>query len=239
MANRQELGGGTGTANVWGAGLTSAAGLFSSIGAAYSQQAQGYLQQAGYAAQANANLQLAGLRADKEIEYAQLAFDRRKFQNQIDQLNYKVQANSLLDNLRRSNASARARAAAAGLDPGGGSAYAIQRENVRQTYQDVGMVELSALAARVFGMEDATNILRAGYDNAFYAREEALVGTRTALQAGSYASQTAGLLAGATLAEGAIQFARTVPTQGYFGSGQVVRGADPLSVNNGMGYSIE
>ena len=204
--------------NVMGAGLTSLAGVFGSIGAAYAQQAQGYTQQAAYAAQARANLELSGLRADKQIEYAELAFARRKFQTQIDQLNYKVQANSLLNNLRRANASARARAAAAGLDPGGGSAYAVQRENVRQTYQDVGMVELSALAARVFGMEDATNILRAGYDNAFYAREEALVGANTALQAGGYAAQTGGLLAGATLAQGLVQFARTVPTQGYFGS---------------------
>jgi len=194
------------------AGLGSAAGLFGSIAQSYSQQAQGYIQQAGYAAQANANLQLSGLRADKQIEYAELSFARRKFQNQIEQLNYKVQANSLLDNLRRSNASVRARAAANGLDLGGGSAYAIQRENVRQTYQDVGMVELSALAARVFGMDDATNILRAGYDNAFYAREEALVGARTALQAGGYATQTAGLLANATLVQGGLQFARTVPT---------------------------
>jgi hypothetical protein len=218
MAQRQEISPGTGQADVIGAGFTAAAGLFSSLGAAYAQQAQGYTQQAAYAAQARANLQLSGLRADKEIEYAELNFARRKFQTEIDQLNYKVQANSLLDNLRRANASARARAAAGGLDPGGGSAYAIQRENVRQTYQDVGMVELSALVARVFGMEDATNILRAGYDNAFYAREEALVGANTALQAGSYAQQTSGLLAGATLVEGALQFARTVPTQGYFGS---------------------
>ena len=201
------------TGSAIGAGLGAAAGLFGSIASAYSQQAQGYMQQAGYAAQANANLQLSGLRADKQIEYANLSFDRRQFQTRIDQLNYKVQANSLLDNLRRSNASVRARAAAAGLNPAGGSAAAIQRENVRQTYQDVGMVELSALVARVFGMEDATNILRAGYDNAFYAREEALVGANQALRAGGFAEQTGSLLAGATLASGAYEFARTVPTE--------------------------
>lgn len=200
------------TGSAIGAGLGALSGVFGSIASAYSQQAQGYLQQAGYASQANANLQIAGLRADKQIEYADLSFQRRKFQTQIDQLNYKVQANSLLDNLRRSNASARARAGAAGLDPGGGSAAAIQRENVRQTYQDVGMVELSALVARVFGMEDATNILRAGYDNAFYAREEALIGANQALQAGGFAVQTGSLLAGATLASGLTDFARTVPT---------------------------
>lgn len=207
-------GGGFGgaSASIAGAGMAAATGLFGSIAAAYSQQAQGYIQQAGYAAQANANLQLSGLRADKQIEYANLSFDRRQFQTRIDQLNYKVQANSLLDNLRRTNASVRARAGAAGLNPGGGSAAAIQRENVRQTYQDVGMVELSALVARVFGMEDATNILRAGYDNAFYTRQEALMGADQALQAGGYARQAGSLMAGATLGSGIASFARTVPT---------------------------
>ena len=200
-----------------GAGALAAAGLFGSIGSAYAQQAQGYLQQAGYAAQAQANLRLTGLRADKEIEYAELAFARRQYQTQFEQLNYKVQANSLLDTMRRSNASVRARAGAAGLDPGGGAARAIQEQNVRQTYRDVGMVELSALVARVFGMEDATNILRAGYDNAYYARESALVNTDAMLRAGGYAKASGGLLAGATLAAGAVQFAQTVPTSGYFG----------------------
>jgi hypothetical protein len=191
--------------------------LFGSIGSAYAQQAQGFLQQAGYAAQAQANLRLTGLRADKEIEYAELAFSRRQYQTQFEQLNYKVQANSLLDNMRRANASVRARAGAAGLDPGGGAARAIQEQNVQQTYRDVGMIDLSALVARVFGMEDATNILRAGYDNAYYARESALVNTDAMLRAGGYAKSSGSLLAGATLVSGATQFAMNVPTSGYFG----------------------
>jgi hypothetical protein len=203
-------------ANAFSAGTMALSGVFSSIGSAYAQQAQGYLQQAGYAAQAQSNLRLSGLRADKEIEYAELAFARRKFQTNIEQLNYKVQANSLLNNLRRTNASARARSAAAGLNPGGGSALAIQEQNVRQTYQDVGMVDLSALVARVFGMEDATNILRSGYDNAFYTREQAISNTNALLTAGGYAADTGNLLAGATLSQGALSFARTVPTKGYF-----------------------
>ena len=99
---------------------TSAAGLFGSIGAAYASKAEGYLQQAGYAMQARQNLELAGLRADKEIEYADLQFKRKQFQTQIEQINYKIQANSLLDNLRRTNAAVRARAAANGVDIGGG-----------------------------------------------------------------------------------------------------------------------
>ena len=198
-----------------GAGVTAAAGLFSSIGSAYASQAQGYLNQAGYAAQAQENLRLSGLRADKSVEYAQIQYDRRQFQTQIQQLNYQVQANSLLNSLRTTNATARARAAASGLDPGGGSALAIQERNVKATYQDVGMTNLSAMVARVFGMEDATNILRAGYDNAFYTREAAIASTESMLGAGGYATQTGGLLATAKLAEGAIQFARTVPTSGY------------------------
>lgn len=199
-----------------GAGITAAAGLFSSIGSAYASQAQGYLQQAGYAAQAQENLRLSGLRADKSVEYAQIQFDRRQFQTQIEQINYQVQANSLLNNLRTTNATARARAAASGLDPGGGSALAIQERNVKSTYQDIGINNLSAMVARVFGMEDATNILRAGYDNAFYTREAAIANTQSMLSAGGYATQTGGLLATAKLTEGAIQFGKTVPTSGYF-----------------------
>ena len=200
----------------FGAGVTALAGLFSSASSAYATQAQGYLQQASYAAQAQENLRLSGLRADKEIEYANLAYERKLFQTQISELNYKVQANSLLDNLRRTNSAARARAAAAGLDPGGGSALAVQEANIRATYNDVGITNLSALVARVFGMEDATNILRAGYDNAFYTREAAIANSQSLLAAGGYASKSAGLLSTAKLTEGALQFAKTVPTSGYF-----------------------
>jgi hypothetical protein len=198
-----------------GAGVVATAGLFSSIGSGYASQAQGYLQQAGYAVQAQENLRLSGLRADKSVEYAQIQFDRRQFQTEIEQINYQVQANSLLNNLRTTNSTARARAAASGLDPGGGSALAIQERNVKATYQNVGITELSALVARVFGMEDATNILRAGYDNAFYTREAAIASTQSMLSAGGYAKETGGLLSTAKLTEGAIQFAKTVPTSGY------------------------
>lgn len=190
---------------------TSAAGLFSSIGAAYASKAEGYLQQAGYAMQARQNLELAGLRADKEIEYADLQFKRKQFQTELEQINYKIQANSLLDNLRRTNAAVRARAAANGMDIGGGTAMAVQTQNVMDIYRDVSFVNLSALTARVFGMEDATQILRAGYDSAFYEREAAIRGAETSAQAGSAAARRGGLLAGAQLLEGGIQFAKTFP----------------------------
>lgn len=198
------------------AAANAGAGLFSSIAAGYASKAQGYLQQAGYAVQAQENLRLSGLRADKAIEYAEIQADRRRFQTEIEQLNYKVQANSLLENLRKNNAAARARAAANGVDFGSGSAMAVQRQNAQNTYQDVGLVNLSALVARVFGMEDATNILKAGYDNAFYERESAISNARTLQTSGSYAAKSGGLLADAKMIEGFTQFAKTVPTKGYF-----------------------
>jgi hypothetical protein len=187
------------------------AGLVSSIGAGYAAQAQGYMQQAGYAVQAQENLRMAGLRADKEVEYAELQAGRKQFQTQLEQLNYKVQANNLLSDLRKTNAAARARAAANGVAYGGGSAMAVQQQNVAGTFRDVGMVEFSALVSRVFGMEDATNILKAGYDSAFYEREAALANARSLQKSGQIAAAQGGLLAGAKLVEGGIEFAKTFP----------------------------
>lgn len=196
---------------------TSLTGLFTGIASSYAQKAQGFLQQAGYAAQAQSNLYLAGLRADKEIEYADIQFRRKQFQTQFEQINYKIAANSLLQNLRQTNAAVRARAAANGVAVGSGSAMAVQTQNVLDTYRDVGMVDLSALAAKVFGMEDATNILKAGYDSAFYEREAAIANANSALRGGAIAAQTGGLLANLELAQTGAKFATTFPF-GAFGS---------------------
>ena len=193
----------------------SVTGLFSGIASGYTQKAAGFLQQAGYAAQASSNLYLAGLRADKEIEYADIQFRRKQFQAQMDQINYKIAANSLLDNLRKTNAAVRARAAANGVAIGSGSAMAVQTQNVLDTYRDVGLVDLSALAARVFGMEDATNILKAGYDSAFYEREAAVTNARTALRGGGYAAAAGGLLGGLSMGQAAVRFAETFPFQAF------------------------
>lgn len=196
---------------VTGGQYTAAAGLISSIGSAYAAQAQGYMQQAGYAVQAQENLRMANLRADKEVEYAELQAGRKQMQTQLEQLNYKVQANTLLADLRKTNAAARARAAANGVAFGEGSAAAVQQQNISMTYRDVGITEFSALVARVFGMEDATNILKAGYDSAFYEREAAISNARTLQRSGQIATAQGGLLAGAKLIEGGIEFAKTFP----------------------------
>lgn len=192
---------------------TSVAGLSTSIASSYATKAQGALQQAGYAAQATEDLRLAGLRADKAIEYADIQAKRTALQNTFQQINYKVAAVKTMENLRQVNATARARAAANGVAYNEGSAMTGRMQNVANTFQDVGMIDLSALAARVTGYEDVVNILKAGADTAFFEREASIANARAMLNAGSSAKRGAGLMAGVQLAEGALQFAKTVPTQ--------------------------
>lgn len=201
----------TGALNSVSGAALSIAGLGASIASGYASQAQGYMQQAGYAVQAQENLRLAGLRADKEIEYANLNFKRKLFQTEVEQLNYKAKGNALIQDLHRTNAAARARAAANGVSVGGGSAMSVQEQNVARTYQDVGMVELSALVSRIFGMEDATTILKSGYDQAFYEREAALANMTSLLKGGQMVAQTGGLMSTAKMTSGLLGFAKTFP----------------------------
>lgn len=205
---------------------TSTAGLFTSVASSYATKAQGALQQAGYAAQANEDLRLAGLRADKAFEYAEINAKRQALQNDFQQINYKVAALRSMENLRQVNATARARAAANGVRYAEGSALAGRTQNVANTMFDVGLIDLSALAARVTGFEDVVNILKAGADTAFYEREAAISNAKTALTAGGYARRGAGLMAGVQLAEGALKFAQTFPFDGF-------RSSEPMTYGGG------
>jgi hypothetical protein len=170
------------------------------------------MQQTAYAMQAVENMRMTSLRADKAVEYAALQADRRTKQVDLESLNYQIQGNTLLRNLAKTNAAARARAGANGMTTGSGTSIGLQTANVQNVYRDVGIVDLNALVARVFGMEDSTNILKAGFDNAFYEREAAIANTQTFLSSGRSAAQTGSLMANATLIEGGIGFAKTFPT---------------------------
>ena len=195
-----------------GAASLAGAGLISSIASGYASQAQGYMQQTAYAMQAVENMRMTSLRADKAVEYAALQADRRTKQVDLESLNYQIQGNTLLRNLAKTNAAARARAGANGMTTGSGTSIGLQTANVQNVYRDVGIVDLNALVARVFGMEDSTNILKAGFDNAFYEREAAIANTQTFLSSGRSAAQTGSIMANATLIEGGIGFAKTFPT---------------------------
>lgn len=180
------------------------AGFIAAYGQAQAQQAAAIQQQTGYLLQARNTLAVAEVNAQYSQEYAQIQAGRLLKRAEIEARNYEIAGNTLLKNMRATNAAIRARAAAAGIDYAGGSAAGIQRENVQQTMFDVGIADLNALTARVLGFEDATAMMQSSEMqntlNLFSARQQA----GQYQQAGSAARQTGGLLATATLTQGAI-----------------------------------
>jgi hypothetical protein len=194
---------------VSGGMIVAGAGLISSYAASQAQLAAGIQQQTGYLLQARDNLAVAEVRAEMSDQYAQIQAGRMLKKAQVEAQNYQIAGNQLLKNLRATNATARARAAASGVAFGEGSAAAIQRENVQATMFDVGIADLNALTARVLGFEDAAAMIQStdyqNFLNVFAAQRQA--GQYT--QAGKAARQQAGLLANATLTRGAIEFAQT------------------------------
>jgi hypothetical protein len=194
---------------VSGGMIVAGAGLIASYAASQAQLAAGIQQQTGYLLQARDNLAVAEVRAEMSDQYAQIQAGRMLKKAQVEAQNYQIAGNQLLKNLRATNATARARAAASGVAFGEGSAAAIQRENVQATMFDVGIADLNALTARVLGFEDAAAMIQStdyqNFLNVFAAQRQA--GQYT--QAGKAARQQAGLLAGATLTRGAVDFAQT------------------------------
>lgn len=193
-----------------GGQVVAGAGLIASYGAAQAQQAAAIQQQTGYLLQARDNLAVAEVRAEMSQQYAQIQSGRILKKAEIEARNYQIAGNQLLKNLRSVNATARARAAASGVAFGEGSAAAVQLENVRNTMFDVGITDLNALTAKVLGFEDSAAMLQSteyqNFLNVFAAQRQA--GQYT--QAGAAARQQGGLLAGATLTRGAVDFAQNV-----------------------------
>jgi hypothetical protein len=186
------------------------AGLISAYGQAEAQKAAGIQQQTAYLLQARDSLAIAGVRAEMDTLYSSIQAGRTLKKAEIEAQNYTIAGNTLLKNMRASNAAIRARMAAAGVAYGEGSAAAVQRENVAATMRDVGIADLNALTARVLGFEDAAAMFQStemqNTLNLFAAERQA--GQYT--QAGTAARQQSGLLAGFTLAEAGIKGAQTI-----------------------------
>lgn len=195
--------------NISGGQMYAAAGLLNAYGASQAQMAQAINQQTAYLVQARDTLAVAEVRADMAETYAAVQAGRALRRADMEAQNYTIAGNTLLKNMRRANAAARARAAAAGVAFGEGSAAGIQRENVAATMRDVGIADLNALTARVLGFEDATAMLQSteyqNYLNLFQARR----GAGQLESAAATTRRTGGLLAGATLTEGLSTFGRT------------------------------
>lgn len=175
------------------------AGLIGAYGASEAQQAAGINQQTGFMLQARDTLAISQVRADMSEQYAAIQAGRTLKKAEIEAQNYTIAGNTLLKNMRATNATVRARAAASGVVLGEGSVQGVQRENVAATMRDVGISDYNALTARVMGFEDASAMLQStDYQNTlnlYSARSQA----GQLDFAGSSARKSAGILANATL----------------------------------------
>jgi len=166
-------------------------------------------QQTAYLTQARDTLAIAEVKAETSNQYAMLQAGRTLLRSEMEALNYKIAGNTLLKNLRRSNAAIRARAAANGVAFGEGSMLALQGENVGATMRDVGIADLNALTAQVLGFEDATAMLQStefqNYLSTFAAQRQA-----GGLEAAAATTRRyGGLMADMNLTAAALQLYRT------------------------------
>jgi len=186
------------------------AGLIGAYGAAQAQQAQAINQQTAYLVQARDTLAVTEIRADLSEQYATIQAGRMLRRADMEAMNYKIAGNTLLRNLRKTNAAARARAAASGVALGEGSIQGIQTANVQAVMRDVDIAELNALTAQVLGFEDASAMLQSTELQATLSRFQAQRQAGGLEFAAATARRTGGLLAGATLTQGLIGAARTL-----------------------------
>ena len=184
------------------------AGLISAYGEAEAQKAAAINQQTSYLLQARDTLAVAEVRADMSEQYATIQAGRTLKKAELEAQNYTIAGNTLLKNMRATNAAVRARAAASGVVLGEGSVQAVQRENVAATMRDVGISDLNALTARVMGFEDASAMLQSteyqNMLNLYTARSQA----GQLSFAGASARKSGGILAGATLTRAGIEYAK-------------------------------
>jgi hypothetical protein len=179
--------------------MTGVAGVIGAYGEAEAQKAAAINQQTSYLLQARDTLAVAEVRADMSEQYATIQAGRTIKKAEIEAQNYQIAGNTLLRNMRATNASIRARAAASGVVLGEGSIQGVVGQNVDAAMRDVNIADLNALTARVMGFEDASAMLQStDYQNMlnlYTARSQAgQLGF-----AGASARRTGGLMAGATL----------------------------------------
>lgn len=194
-------------------GINAAApylGLATAITQAGAQKTAAIYQQGLYEVQAADTLRLAQIRTDQDQKYAAIQAGRKLLSAERQALNYTIQGNSLLRGMERTNAAVRARAAANGIVYNEGSAAGIQVANVGAVYRDVGMSDLNALTARILGFEDAGAMILAAKEQADLTMSAAEAQAKQLRLAGEYGVKSGGLLSGASLLQGGLNFAQTV-----------------------------
>lgn len=198
----------TQTSNTSG-NVLAVAGLINAYGQSQATQAAAIQQQTGYMVAARDALVVAGVRADMSEQYAQVQSGRMLKKAELEAQNYTIAGNQLLKNLRSTNASIRARAAASGVAYGEGSALAVQNENTRNVQNDVAIADLNALTARVYGFEDATALIQSTEYQNFLNNYTAQRQAGQYEMAGEAARSQGGLLSNYQLASGGLNFAKT------------------------------
>lgn len=199
--------------NTLQSGINAAApylALASAVTSAGAQKTAAIYQQGLYEVQAIDTLRLAQIRTDQDQKYAAIQAGRKLLSAERQALNYTIQGNTLLRGMERTNAAVRARAAANGIVYNEGSAAAIQTANVGAVYRDVGMSDLNALTARIMGFEDAGAMILAAKEQAELTMGAAEAQANQLRLAGQFAVESGGLLSGATLLQGGLNFAQTV-----------------------------
>jgi hypothetical protein len=193
---------------------TAVAGLLDSYAASQMQQTAAIQQQTAYMVQARDTLALAEVRADMDEQYAAVQAGRTLQKADTEARNWQIAGNTLLRNMRKTNAAMRARAAASGVALGSGSIEGVQLENVAATMRDVDIADLNALTARVLGFEDANALIQStelqNTLNLFAAQR----GAGQLETAASAARRTGGMLSNITLARGIYSTAKADPFSG-------------------------
>lgn len=189
-------------------------GMLDAYAASEMQRTSAIQQQTAYLLQARDTLAVAEVRADLDGQYAAVQAGRMLQKAETEARNWQIAGNTLLRNMRQTNAAIRARAAASGVVVGEGSIQQVVDENVAASMRDVAVADLNALTARVLGFEDATALLQStdiqNTINLFLAERQ----SGQYNQAAAAARQTGGMLANFTLARGAMNLVKADPFGG-------------------------
>ena len=188
--------------------MNAGSGLLLSYASAEYQKAAGIQEQTSYLLKARDTLAVAEVRADMDTQYSEIQAGRMMKKAEVEARNWQIQGNVLLKNMRATNATMRARAAASGVVVGEGSNLGVQQQNVAATMRDLAVTDFNALSAKVLGFEDATALLQStqlqNTLNLYSAKRQA----GQYEQAGTASASRGGMLSNITLAKGGLEFAK-------------------------------
>ena len=197
--------------------MVGAGALISAYGEAEAQKAAAINQQTSYLLQARDTLAVSQVRAEFSEQYATIQAGRTVKKAELEAQNYMIAGNTLLKNMRATNASMRARAAASGVSLGSGSIQNVIGQNVEAVMRDVNIADLNALTAKVLGFEDASAMLQSTDIQNTLSLYSARSQAGQFQYAGTTARRAGGMLAGATLARGGVEAYKVISSEGKTG----------------------